>query len=115
MTTVLMLLLFPIGLYTYLVIEKKDKEQYQAVFDNFQASTNKRNISDAAKLELFERMLEQNTYEIKEQTSTMVVGEKRVLSMGLMMMGLGVYILGLFVYLLYFYYFQKPHRVEFKV
>jgi len=115
MTTILMLLLFPIGLYTYFVIEKKDKEQYQAVFDDFQTTTTARKISDAEKIELFERMLEQNSYEIKEQTNSSVVGEQKVLSMGLMMMGLGIYIIGLFFYLFYFYYFQKPHRVEFKL
>jgi hypothetical protein len=107
--------MLPIGLYTYFFIEKKDKEKYQAVFDDFQVNTLKREITNAQKLELFEQMLEQNTYEIREQTQEYVVGEKKVLSMGLMMMGLGVYIIGLFFYLFYFYLFQKPHRVEFYI
>ena len=115
MTTVLMLLMFPIGLYTYFVIEKKDKEKYQAVFDNFQVTINNKNISDAEKLKFFDLMLEQNSYEIIEENESVVIGEKKVLSMGLMMIGLGIYIIGLFIYLFYFYYFQKPHRVEFRL
>jgi len=114
MTTIIMLLLFPIGLYTYFFIEKKDQKKYQAVFDDFEVSTNKRNILDVQKLELFEQMLEQNGYEIVEQNEKAVVGEKKVLSMSFMMMGLGLYIIGLFFYLFYYFYFQKPHRVEFK-
>ena len=114
MTTIIMLLLFPIGLYSYFFIEKKDQQKYQAVFDDFEVSTNKRKISDLEKLELFEQMLEQNGYEIVEQNRKMVVGEKKVLSMSFMMMGLGLYIVGLFFYLFYYFYFQKPHRVEFK-
>jgi len=113
MTTIIMLLLFPIGLYTYFFIEKKDQKKYQAVFDDFEVSTNKRNILDVQKLELFEQMLEQNGYEIVEQNKKAVIGEKKVLSMSFMMMGLGVYIIGLFFYLFYYFYFQKPHRVEF--
>ena len=115
MTTIIMLLLFPIGLYTYFFIEKKDQQKYQAVFDDFEVSTNKRNILDSQKLELFEQMLEQNGYEIVEQNKKAVVGEKKVLSMSFMMMGLGLYIVGLFLYLFYYFYFQKPHRVEFRL
>ena len=61
-------------------------------------------------------MLEQNTYEVIEVSEHRVVAKKKVLSMGLMMMGLGVYIIGLFVYLFYFFYFfyfQKAHEVVF--
>ena len=113
MTTVLMILMFPLGLYTYFYIEKRDKEKYQTVFDDFEIKTNKREIPNKHKLELFEQMLEQNTYEVVEQTSSKVVGEKKVLSMSFMMMGLGLYIVGLFFYLGYYYFFQKPHKVEF--
>ena len=51
-----MLLLFPLGLYTYFFIEKKDREKYQAVFDNFEKSTNQRAISNNQKREMFEQM-----------------------------------------------------------
>lgn len=116
MTTLIMLFLFPIGLYTYFVIEKRTKKEYQAIFDNFQSETSDNaNYTDTQKIERFEQMLLQNDYEIKELTQTSVVGEKKVLSLAFIFMGLGLYIVGLFFYLAYFFWFQKPHRVEFKV
>jgi hypothetical protein len=78
--------LFPIGLYTYFFIEKKTKKEYQEVFDNF-----------------FEQMLLQNEYEITSISK----------SLEFIFMGLGLYIVGLFFYLAYYFWFQKPHRVEF--
>jgi len=111
-----MLLLFPIGLYTYFGIEKRTKREYQLVFDNFQEKTESNsNLSTQEKLHLFEQMLLQNGYTIVKINSVGVIGEKKVLSMALMMMGLGIYIVGLFFYLAYFFWFQKPHRVEFLV
>jgi len=114
MTTILMMFLFPIGLYTYFVIEKKTKKEYQLVFDNFQKKTSSSTkITDAEKVHLFEQMLLQNGYTIVSINKSMVVGEKKVLSMAFIMMGLGIYIVGLFFYLAYYFWFQKPHKVEF--
>jgi len=114
MTTILMMFLFPIGLYTYFVIEKKTKKEYQLVFDNFQKKTaSSVKMSDEEKVYLFEQMLLQNGYSIVKINSSSVVGEKKVLSMALIMMGLGIYIVGLFFYLAYYFWFQKPHRVKF--
>lgn len=116
MTTLLMMLLFPIGLYTYFVIEKRTKKEYQAVFDNFQQSTlANEKLTNEEKLNLFEQMLLGNGYEIKERNEKKVVGDKKVLSMAFIFMGLGIYFVGLFFYLAYFFGFQKPHRVTFKV
>ena len=114
MTTLLMMLLFPIGLYTYFVIEKKTKRAYQKVFDDFQIKTSSNSkLSNKAKLNLFEQMLLQNEYEVTQINETRVVAEKKVLSMAFIFMGLGLYIVGIFVYLAYFFWFQKPHKVEF--
>ena len=74
-----------------------------------------KNLTEKEKLLRFEQMLEQNAYEIVEVSEHRVVGQKKVLSMGLMMMGLGVYIIGLFVYLVYYFYFQKAHEVLFEL
>lgn len=116
MTTVLMVLLFPIGFYVYFFVEKKDRLAYQKVFDDFHDKTvTDKKLSDAQKILKFEQMLEQNTYEIVDVNKERVVGKKKVLSMGLMMMGLGLYIVGLFVYLFYFYVLQKPHTVVFEL
>ena len=114
MTTILMMFLFPIGLYTYFVIEKKTKKEYQLVFDNFQKKTaSSSKMTDEEKVHLFEQMLLQNGYTIVSMNGSTVVGEKKVLSMAFIMIGLGIYIIGLFFYLAYFFWFQKPHRVEF--
>ena len=114
MTTIIMLFLFPIGLYTYFVVEKKTKKEYQKVFDNFQESTSlSTKYTHEEKLNRFEQMLEQNGYEVVSVSKNRVVGEKKVLSMGLILIGLGVYMVGLFFYLAYYFWFQKPHRVEF--
>ena len=116
MTTVIMLLMLPIGLYTYFVIEKKNKKEYQKVFDDFQEDiSSQEKISSDEKLEQFIQMLVINGYKIKEESSHKVEGEKKVLSMGLMMIGTGFYFIGLIVYLLYFYFMQKPHKVVFVV
>ena len=116
MTSILMLLMLPIGLYVYFGKEKKDREIYQAVFDDFESKTAKRkNLSNKEKIELFEQMLEQNGYKVVEVTETSVKAQKKILSMGLMMIGTGVYIVGLLVYLVYYFYLQKPHEIIFDI
>jgi len=116
MTTILMLLMLPIGLYVYFGKERKDREIYQSVFDDFELKTvSRKKLKNSEKIELFEQMLEQNGYKIIEVTSTEVKAQKKILSMGLMMIGTGIYIVGLFVYLLYYFYFQKPHKIVFKL
>jgi len=116
MTTVLMLLMFPLGLYVYFGREKKDQLVYQSVFDDFYHKTlQSKKINDAQKIERFEQMLEQNGYEIIELNEHKVVAQKKILSMGLIMMGIGIYFIGLLVYLLYYFYLQKPHEVMFSL
>ena len=116
MTTVLMLLMFPLGLYVYFGREKKDQLVYQSVFDNFYNKTlQNKNLNDAQKIERFEQMLEQNGYEIIELNEHKVIAQKKILSMGLIMMGIGIYFIGLLVYLLYYFYLQKPHEVMFSL
>ncbi len=116
MTTIIMMFLFPIGLYTYFVIEKRTKKEYQKVFDDFQKSTSlSEKYTDEEKIARFEQMLEQNGYELVSVDNNSVIGEKKVLSMAFIMMGLGLYMVGLLFYLAYFFWFQKPHRVEFSL
>jgi len=108
--------MLPIGLYVHFGKEKKDREIYQAVFDNFESKIAKRkNLNDKEKIELFEQMLEQNGYKVTEITETTVKAQKKILSMGLMMMGTGIYIVGLLVYLVYYFYLQKPHEIIFDI
>jgi hypothetical protein len=116
MTTIIMLFLFPIGFYTYFFIERKTKKEYQKVFDDFQVNTvSKSKLTNKEKINLFEQMLLQNEYEVIEVSESRVMGEKKVLSLAFIFMGLGLYIVGLFFYLAYFFWLQKPHRVEFSL
>ena len=115
-TTILMLLMLPIGIYVYFGREKKDQRIYQSVFDDFYLKTLKnKTLTDAQKIEHFEQMLEQNGYEVIEISEHKVVAQKKILSMGLMMIGIGVYIIGLLVYLVYYFYLQKSHEIIFDI
>jgi hypothetical protein len=106
--------MFPIGLYVYYAIEKKDNKVYQAVFDDFYLETLKsKKLTEHEKIVRFEKMLEQNGYKIIEVSDTKVVAQKKILSMGLMMIGIGIYFIGLLVYLLYYFHIQKPHEIVF--
>jgi hypothetical protein len=108
--------MLPIGLYVYFGKEKKDKKTYQSVFDDFEQKTlNRKNLNNQEKIELFEQMLEQNGYKVVSVTETSVKAQKKILSLGLMMIGVGIYIVGLLLYLLYYFYFQKPHEIVFQL
>lgn len=114
MTTLLMMFLFPIGLYTYFFVEKRAKKEYQSVFDTFQKKiASDITLSRQEKIISFKQMLLQNDYEIKSVNESSVMGEKKVLSLAFIFIGLGLYIVGIFFYLAYFFWFQKPHKVEF--
>lgn len=116
MTQVLMMLLLPIGLYTYFFIERKNKRLYQHTFDSFsQKISNDKNLSDEEKMQHYKAMLLTNGYTIVENTKTRIVGERKILSLGLMMIGVGLYVVGLLIYILYYYTMQKPHIVKYEI
>jgi uncharacterized membrane protein YukC len=59
--------------------------------------------------------LSQNRYHLTKVTQDEVIGEKKIFSIGWMMIGIGTFYIGLLIYILYFLYFQKPHQVVFKL
>ena len=116
MTQVLMMLLLPIGLYTYFFVERKNKRLYQHTFDDFaQKISRDTNLSDEEKMQQYKAMLLTNGYTIIKNTKTSIVGERKILSLGLMMIGTGFYLVGLFLYILYYYTMQKPHIVKYEI
>ncbi len=116
MSQVIMLLLFPIGLYFYIVVESKQKIAYQKVFDDFQKQIkNDNSLTQHEKRHLCEEMLKKNGYTIVEHTEQRVKGEKKIFSMSLFAMSVGVYYVGMFFYLAYYYWVQKPHVVVYEV
>jgi len=116
MSQVIMIFLFPIGLYFYFLVEKKDKPKYQKVFDDFRSKIkNANNLNNEEKMKQYEDMLRQNGYTIVDATRTSVRGEKSILSMSLLAMSIGVYYVGIFAYLAYYFWMQKPHVVVYEV
>ncbi|MCF6244647.1 MAG: hypothetical protein L3J43_06385 [Sulfurovum sp.] len=116
MSQVIMLLLFPIGLYFYFAYELKSMPAYQKTFDAFEQKIREDStLSNDEKQKLYTQMLEKNGYTIVKRSTSGVKGQKRIFYMSLLAMGLGLYFVGAVVYLIYFFFFQKPHVVEFKV
>jgi len=113
MTTIIMLFAFPIGIYI-LLGEKKNMQKYQAIFDDFYKNiTEDSDIDDKTKIKLFQDMLYNNRYEVVFADKQKVIGEKKIFSVGWMFVGIGTVYVGLIIYIIYFFYFQKPHHVEF--
>ena len=116
MSQVIMMFLFPIGLYFYFFVERRDRPKYQKIFDDFGVKVRENStLSDAEKKEQYIQMLKQNGYKITNTTETQVEGEKKILSMSLLAMSIGAYYVGVFVYLGYYFWVQKPHVVVYEV
>jgi len=111
-----MIFLFPIGLYFYFFVERKNRATYQKTFDDFGDKISKNTtLTDNQKLNKYINMLTNNDYKITTNNSKMIIGEKKIISMSLITMGIGTYFVGLIIYIIYFKFFQKPHIVEFSV
>ena len=116
MSQVIMMFLFPIGLYFYFFVERKDKPKYQKIFDDFNVKIqNDTTLTNEEKMRQYAEMLRQNGYKIVESSRTQIKGEKRILSMSLLAMSIGLYYVGVLVYLAYYFWIQKPHVVEYRV
>ena len=114
MSQVIMWFLFPIGLYFYFFVERKNRPTYEKVFTDFEASVQSNtSLSNTQKTQQYKEMLRKNDYKIIETTPTSITGEKRIFSMSLFAMSAGLYLVGVVFYLLYWYYIQTPHRVTF--
>jgi len=112
---VILLFLFPIGLYFYFFIEPKHQAVYQKTFDDFQVYIDGKNLEQHTKLMLFEEMLKKNDYVITQKTAHSIRGEKRMMSMSILAISLGVFYVGALVYLVYYFYVQKAHVVVFEI
>ena len=108
MTTILLMLMLPIGAMFY-YHEIKNRDKYQAVFDDFIKKVDESpDFSNVQKIQRVRELFLANRYEVSTQTDEQIVGERKILSMGLLMMGL-------FFYVFYFFFFQKPHIIVYKV
>ena len=108
MTTILLMLMFPIGAVFY-YNERKNSGKYQAVFDDYMKRVDESAELDAKqKIENVQKLFLANRYEVVSKTENEIVGERKIFSMGLFMMGL-------FFYVFYYFFFQKPHSIGYKV
>ncbi len=108
MTTILLLLIFPIGVVFY-INERKNRAKYQAVFDEYMQRVDAdTTFAPSQKIDQIEKLFNANRYDVIYKDAEKIVGERKVLSMGLLMMGL-------FFYVFYFFFFQKPHKLVYKV
>jgi len=105
----------PIGIYT-LLFEKKSKKKYDKLFEDFYQKTlhNKR-LSSEEKHTLILQLLEKNGYELVEEEHHKIIGEKKILSLGWIILGVGFLYIGVIFYVIYYYFIQKPHRLEYEV
>ena len=116
MSQVIMMLLFPIGFYFYFFKERPSRPAYNKIFTDFETKTqNNLTLTNIDKIQLYKKMLLKNEYKIINTTPDCIVGEKRIFSMSLFAMSVGFYYVGAIIYLLYFYYFQAPHKVTYRL
>jgi len=108
MTTILLMLLLPIGALFYRN-ERKNKGKYQAVFDDYIKKVDENpDFTNIQKIGHVRELFLVNRYEVTSQSEDEIIGERKILSMGLLMMGL-------FIYVFYFFFFQKPHKIVYKI
>ena len=116
MSQVIMLLLFPIGLYFYFFKERPARPAYNKVFTDFEEKIqNNHTLSDTEKMKQYKEMLLKNEYIITEESDDTIIGETKIFSMSLFAMSVGVYYIGAVFYLLYYFYIQTPHKVIYKL
>ena len=105
----------PIGIYT-IRFERKSKEKYNALFEDFYQKTIKNEkLSQKDKHSLMMQLLGRNGYNIVQDSQSLVVGEKKILSLGWIILGLGFVYVGVIFYLIYYYFMQKPHKLVYKI
>ncbi len=115
MTTIIMLISLPIGIYM-LLGEKEEMRKYQAVFDNFYNELYLDNsLSKEEKLKLLQNMFYKNHYDVVGMQENSIKAQKKLFSVGWLFVGTGTLYVGLIIYMLYYFYFQKPHVLEFEV
>ncbi len=108
MGTILLMFIVPIGAIFY-YHERKNRGKYQAIFDDYIHKVNQDNsLNNEEKLAYVKELFLANRYEIIYHDKEKIVGERKILSMGLLMMGL-------VFYLFYFFFFQKPHQIQYQI
>ena len=81
----------PIGIYT-IRFEQKSKDKYHALFENFyQKTLANEKLTKEEKMRLMIELLSRNSYTITEHTDNRIAGERRILSLGWIILTLGFF------------------------
>ncbi len=115
MTTIIMIFSLPIGIYI-LFQERKTMAKYESIFyDFYQKIKGEKELDRSSKIKLLQDMLSQNGYTILHQDRDKIVAGKKLFSVGWLFVGIGTLYVGLIIYIIYYFYIQKPHKVEFRL
>ena len=108
MTTILLMFMFPIGAVFY-YNERKNRGKYQKVFDDYMHKVDvDTTLTHAQKIEQVRALFLANRYEVTFQDAQVIRAQRKIFSMGLLMMGL-------FFYVFYYFFFQKSHNIAYRV
>ena len=113
MTTVLMIILFPIGII-FFIYERRNRKENKQIFDDYTLEVmSHESYTLKEKVHKITHMYENNHYKVLTQTDTHAVVAKKHYSIGLTFMGYGsLNLIGLSFYLIYFFFIQKEEIIE---
>jgi hypothetical protein len=116
MTTVFMLVMFPIGVIM-LFWEKRTRQENLELFMEFtQEVVNHDEYDDETKVKKIVHMYEINHFKVLSQTKEEAVVEKKHVSVALIFMSYGsLNLIGLGIYIIYFFFFKKPEQIRITV
>jgi hypothetical protein len=106
---VLLIFLIPIGVIVY-IYERRVFKENRAILNGYikmEISDNS-SLTNLQKIEKTQALLDKNGYKVVQKDDKSIVGEKKIFSIGLLFIGVFIF------YLLYYFFFQKPDRLEFR-
>lgn len=115
MTTVILLLIIPIGALFYLQ-DKKVQKEHQNIFNSKIKQVQQSDECINIKIKNIDEFFYQNGFKIINRTECSFIAEKKYISIGaiMMLMGVSAYFAFL-IYYLYYKFFKKPtiYKVNF--
>lgn len=112
MGTILLLLLFPIGLITYFW-DKKNYQQTLETFENYIVKIKHADLQDEDKIEKIDHMFYNNNYKITSKDTSTLRVEKKHFNIGILLMVFGLFnYFGIVGYIVYYKFFLKPRRLN---
>ena len=112
MTTIILLLMFPIGIAVYF-FDKKLKKQNEEIFNAYVEKIMLMDISKKDMLDQIDEMYYANGYKRVSKTDTTLLLEKKHFNLGVLFMFFGVFLyFGIIFYLIYYYFILTPEKID---